>query len=124
MRKENVFVKNLKKITQLPFYAHHVRLLTGVVIYGVALAMDKLTAVSGILFLVADIFAIASLAHPEWIVSDVAGKNEDGRTLSVCLYRVMYFMHLYSHVCPSQGYQFTLLASNSSNRVFWFSLVP
>ena len=84
MRKENVFVKNLKKITQLPFYAHHVRLLTGVVIYGTVLAMDKLTAVSGILFLVADIFAIASLAHPEWIVSDVAGKNEDGRTLSVC----------------------------------------
>ena len=37
--------------------------------------MDKLTAVSGILFLVADIFAIASLAHPEWIVSDVAGKK-------------------------------------------------
>ena len=36
--------------------------------------MDKLTAVSGILFLVADVFAIASLAHPEWIVSDVAGK--------------------------------------------------
>ena len=35
--------------------------------------MDKLTAVSGILFLVADVFAIASLAHPEWIVSDVAG---------------------------------------------------
>ena len=39
-----------------------------------AIAMDKLTAVSGILFLVADVFAIASLAHPEWIVSDVAGK--------------------------------------------------
>lgn len=35
--------------------------------------MDKLTAVSGILFLVADVFAIASLAHPEWIVSDVNG---------------------------------------------------
>ena len=37
--------------------------------------MDKLTAVSGILFLVADIFAVASLAHPEWIVSDAAGKT-------------------------------------------------
>lgn len=42
--------------------------------------MDKLTAVSGILFLVADIFAIASLAHPEWIVSDVNGNMRLGLT--------------------------------------------
>lgn len=37
--------------------------------------MDKLTAVSGILFLIADVFAIASLAHPEWIVSDANGNE-------------------------------------------------
>uniref|UniRef100_UPI00358FF2C8 modulator of smoothened protein isoform X2 n=1 Tax=Myxine glutinosa TaxID=7769 RepID=UPI00358FF2C8 len=32
-------------------------------------AMDKLTAVSGLLFLVADALALASLAHPEWLRS-------------------------------------------------------
>ena len=31
--------------------------------------MDKLTAVSGLLFLVADALALASLAHPEWLRS-------------------------------------------------------
>lgn len=29
--------------------------------------MDKLTIISGCLFLAADIFAIASLANPDWI---------------------------------------------------------
>ncbi|KAL3876148.1 hypothetical protein ACJMK2_034020 [Sinanodonta woodiana] len=42
--------------------------------------MEKLTAVSGILFLIADIFAIASLAHPEWIITDVAGHMRLGLT--------------------------------------------
>lgn len=36
--------------------------------------MDKLTLISGALFLAADIFAIVSLALPDWIVSDVGGK--------------------------------------------------
>lgn len=31
--------------------------------------MDKLIALSGILFFTADIFAIGSLANPDWIVT-------------------------------------------------------
>lgn len=33
--------------------------------------MDKLTIVFGALFLAADIFAVASLAMPDWIVTEV-----------------------------------------------------
>lgn len=39
--------------------------------------MDKLTVISGTLFLAADMFAIVSLAMPDWIISDVGGKNID-----------------------------------------------
>lgn len=35
--------------------------------------MDKLTVISGTLFLAADVFAIASLAMPDWIITDVGG---------------------------------------------------
>ena len=35
--------------------------------------MDKLTVISGCLFFLADVFAIASLANPEWIVAESAG---------------------------------------------------
>ena len=35
--------------------------------------MDKLTLISGALFLTADIFAILSLAMPYWIVTEVGG---------------------------------------------------
>lgn len=36
--------------------------------------MDKLTVISGCLFLAADIFAIASIANPDWIsTGDSAG---------------------------------------------------
>ena len=35
--------------------------------------MDKLTVISGCLFFLADVFAIASLANPEWIVIENAG---------------------------------------------------
>lgn len=38
--------------------------------------MDRLTAISVIFFLVADVFAISSLAMPDWIVSDVAGEYD------------------------------------------------
>ena len=38
--------------------------------------MDKLTLISGTLFLAADIFAIVSLAMPDWIITDVGGKRE------------------------------------------------
>lgn len=35
--------------------------------------MDKLTVISGTLFLAADVFAIVSLAMPDWIITDVGG---------------------------------------------------
>ena len=42
--------------------------------------MDKLTIISGTLFLTADVFAIVSLAMPDWIITDVGG-NEDIKLL-------------------------------------------
>jgi len=38
--------------------------------------MDKLSIISGALFLAADVFAIASLCMPNWIVSSVSGKSD------------------------------------------------
>lgn len=35
--------------------------------------MDKLTLISGTLFMVADVFAIVSLSMPDWIITDVGG---------------------------------------------------
>ncbi|XP_011498863.1 PREDICTED: uncharacterized protein C16orf52 homolog A isoform X1 [Ceratosolen solmsi marchali] len=40
--------------------------------------MDKLTVISGTLFLAADIFAIISLAMPDWIITDVGGDTRLG----------------------------------------------
>lgn len=37
--------------------------------------MDKLTVISGTLFMTADVFAIVSLAMPDWIITDVGGKD-------------------------------------------------
>lgn len=37
--------------------------------------MDKLTTISASLFMAADVFAIISLATPDWIVTDVGGKK-------------------------------------------------
>lgn len=37
--------------------------------------MDKLTTVSASLFMAANVFAIVSLAMPDWIVTDVGGEN-------------------------------------------------
>lgn len=37
--------------------------------------MEKLTLISGALFLTADIFAIIALALPFWIVTDVGGRS-------------------------------------------------
>ncbi|XP_006825506.1 uncharacterized protein C16orf52 homolog A-like [Saccoglossus kowalevskii] len=42
--------------------------------------MDKLTVISGFLFFAADVFAIASLANPEWIITDEAGEVRIGLT--------------------------------------------
>ncbi|XP_076280796.1 lariat debranching enzyme [Lasioglossum baleicum] len=40
--------------------------------------MDKLTLISGTLFLAADVFAIISLAMPDWIITDVGGDTRLG----------------------------------------------
>jgi hypothetical protein len=40
--------------------------------------MDKLTLISGTLFMAADIFAIVSLAMPDWIITDVGGDTRLG----------------------------------------------
>lgn len=37
--------------------------------------MDKLTIISGTLFMAADVFAIVSLAMPDWIITDVGGTS-------------------------------------------------
>lgn len=38
--------------------------------------MDRLTTISASFFMAADIFAIISLATPDWIVTDVGGTGE------------------------------------------------
>lgn len=43
--------------------------------------MDRMTTVSAALFLAADVFAIVSLAMPDWIVTDVGGKHARTHTL-------------------------------------------
>ncbi|XP_014673948.1 PREDICTED: uncharacterized protein C16orf52 homolog A-like [Priapulus caudatus] len=40
--------------------------------------MDKLSVISGALFLAADVFAVASLALPEWIVPSGSGQWDHG----------------------------------------------
>ncbi|KAF5286683.1 hypothetical protein FQA39_LY16166 [Lamprigera yunnana] len=40
--------------------------------------MDKLTLISGTLFMAADVFAIVSLAMPDWIITDVGGDTRLG----------------------------------------------
>jgi len=46
--------------------------------------MDKLTIISGALFLAADIFAVASLAMPDWIITEVGGDTRLG-LMQTCL---------------------------------------
>lgn len=46
--------------------------------------MDKLSIISGALFLAADVFAIASLCMPNWIVSSVSGNTHIG-LIQTCL---------------------------------------
>lgn len=45
--------------------------------------MEKLSLVSGTLFLTADGFAVASLILPYWIVSDVGGESGDINVLKI-----------------------------------------
>lgn len=51
--------------------------------------MDKLTTISATLFMAADVFAIVSLAMPDWIVSDVGGK------LNFCLLHNLRFLTIF-----------------------------
>ncbi|XP_064618844.1 modulator of smoothened protein-like [Lineus longissimus] len=55
--------------------------------------MDKLSIISGALFFAADVFAIASLAMPFWIVSNIGGVTNIG-LLKTCL-----TIHHRSEVC-------------------------
>lgn len=45
---------------------------------GTGREMDKLTIISGCLFLAADIFAIASIANPDWTYRESAGEQAAG----------------------------------------------
>ncbi|XP_010784574.1 uncharacterized protein C16orf52 homolog B-like [Notothenia coriiceps] len=56
--------------------------------------MDKLTVISGCLFLTADIFAIASIANPDWISTGGASG-----TLTVGLVRQCQTIHGRERTC-------------------------
>ncbi|XP_025131377.1 modulator of smoothened protein isoform X2 [Bubalus bubalis] len=61
--------------------------------------MDKLTIISGCLFLAADIFAIASIANPDWIntgeSAENPGKPQIGHCgLDICRIRVQDLQEL------------------------------
>ncbi|XP_071761221.1 uncharacterized protein C16orf52 homolog B-like [Centroberyx gerrardi] len=60
----------------------------------VFLAMDKLTVISGCLFLAADIFAIASIANPDWI-----NTGESAGSLTVGLVRQCQTIHGRDRTC-------------------------
>lgn len=44
--------------------------------------MDKLTTISATLFMAADVFAIVSLALPDWIITEEAGNNWENQNIS------------------------------------------
>ncbi|XP_074202338.1 modulator of smoothened protein isoform X3 [Camelus bactrianus] len=56
--------------------------------------MDKLTIISGCLFLAADIFAIASIANPDWI-----NTGESAGALTVGLVRQCQTIHGRDRTC-------------------------
>ncbi|XP_029954430.1 uncharacterized protein C16orf52 homolog B-like [Salarias fasciatus] len=56
--------------------------------------MDKLTVVSGCLFLAADVFAIASLANPDWI-----NTGESAGSLTLGLVRQCQTLHGRARTC-------------------------
>lgn len=51
--------------------------------------MDKLTTISAALFMAADVFAIISLAMPDWIVTEEAGN-------------LHYYHIILDYNCPNQ----------------------
>lgn len=50
--------------------------------------MDKLTTVSATLFFFADVFAIVSLAMPDWIVTDVGGNSNNNTKNTKIIYKM------------------------------------
>jgi hypothetical protein len=73
------------------------------------LEMDKLTLISGTLFMAADVFAIVSLAMPDWIITDVGGNTEylDHNNLyihfNVCTAYLVQFI-IQSNKCTTYKY--------------------
>lgn len=59
--------------------------------------MDKLTVISGTLFMAADVFAIVSLAMPDWIITDVGGKVVY-RIVDVRFKRIIKFVYYSSQI--------------------------
>ncbi|XP_050836129.1 modulator of smoothened protein isoform X4 [Serinus canaria] len=53
--------------------------------------MDKLTIISGCLFLAADIFAIASLANPDWINTGESAVTVTGEV--ICPFMNLFGLH-------------------------------
>ena len=65
--------------------------------------MDKLTLTSTVLFIIADIFAITALIMPDWIVTDVGGKDIQ---LNYNIRRGIYFGYIYIHyIIVNFGYR-------------------
>ena len=83
--------------------------------------MDKLSVISGALFLAADVFAIASLCMPNWIVSTVSGKNLD-------LLPAFTWIHPGSQPAAMDGHQRgknpMLEAPPSRSSIRWYTLAP
>ena len=73
--------------------------------------MDKLTLISGTLFLVADMFALTSLVLPDWIVTEVGGDTRLGLMVTcVTSHRrpllPSLMIHLYSSFMPHETFIF------------------
>lgn len=62
--------------------------------------MDKLTTISATLFMAADVFAIVSLAMPDWIVTEEAGKFVFYKTFINFELNCMFFINIF------RGYTF------------------
>lgn len=68
--------------------------------------MDKLTIISGALFLAADIFAVVSLAMPDWIVSDIGGES----VTNIGHYLVNITLQLFGFICVNVIYCLSLFS--------------
>lgn len=73
--------------------------------------MDKLTIISGCLFLAADIFAIASVVNPDWINTG----EEEGKNSSTWLKTHTTTMNSYYRAYNSFSFTFTSVVSISKS---------